>query len=513
MSTSAAKTMDDLEKAGISMKEVTDKLVVDGVKLFADAFKQAAGGDGQDRRRARVEPESPALHAAGDAGRLVKASLDDWKTNDKVERLWQRDASLWTGTDEGKWLGWLDITEEQLAQHDVFQEHCRGCEEGQIQTCLLLGMGGSSLCPEVLRMTFGKINGFPELHVSGFHRPGADPSDRGAGRSEEHALASCPANPAARSSRISIKQYFFERVKQKVGAKEVGNRFIAITDPGSKMQQVAEGDKFRHIFFGRAQHWRPLFRAVQLRNGAGGGDGARRREISEEHARKWSRPAARRWPTDKNPGVVLGAILGTAAQEGRDKVTIIASPGISDLGRLARATACGIHRQTGKGIIPVDREKVGQAGSLRQRSRLRVSAAGNQAGEETGCRSGGAGKSWTAGGAHLGRKIRITWGRNFSAGRSRLQWLESIIGINAFNQPDVEASKIETKKLTSEYESTGKLPAGIAFLRRDGLKFYADEKIRLRYKAPRRLLDVTEIASGSDQCRRLFRGPWIYHDE
>ena len=96
---------------------------------------------------------------------LVQAAVADWKQNDKVRRLWQRDASLWTGSDESSWLGWLDITEKQLAQLDVFKKVAVDIKKAKFKHALLLGMGGSSLCPEVLRLTFGKIKGFPQLHV------------------------------------------------------------------------------------------------------------------------------------------------------------------------------------------------------------------------------------------------------------------------------------------------------------------------------------------------------------
>jgi len=91
---------------------------------------------------------------------LVKTSLDDWKKNDKVRRMWQRDASVWTGTDEAQWLGWLDIVEKQLAQVDVFKKIAADVKKAKFKHVLLLGMGGSSLCPEVLRMTFGKSKRF-----------------------------------------------------------------------------------------------------------------------------------------------------------------------------------------------------------------------------------------------------------------------------------------------------------------------------------------------------------------
>src|SRR5262249_315637 len=184
-----------------------------------------------------------------DPATAVTASLEDWRANGKVRRLWARDASLWTGTDEGDWLGWLTIPAGQFAQID----HLRAiAEEGKaagVSHALVLGMGGSSLCPEVMKLTFGKIAGFPELHV-------LDSTDPAQIKTFERTidLANTIFIVSSKSGSTLepniFKQYFFERAKQVVGAKEVGNRFIAITDPGSKMQQVAENDGFRHIFYG-----------------------------------------------------------------------------------------------------------------------------------------------------------------------------------------------------------------------------------------------------------------------
>jgi len=179
----------------------------------------------------------------------VKSALEDWKSNNKVARLGQKDASLWSGADEGNWLGWLNITEEQIKNVAALKAIAADIKKSKFKHALLLGMGGSSLCPEVLRLTFGKIKGFPELHVL----DSTDPAQIKA-IEEKIDLKSTICIVSSKSGSTLepniYKQYFFEQVKKKVGAGEVGNRFIAITDPGSKMQGVAESDKFRKIFFG-----------------------------------------------------------------------------------------------------------------------------------------------------------------------------------------------------------------------------------------------------------------------
>src|SRR5208282_3434514 len=117
----------------------------------------------EERRRTLRNPMSDHLPEA--LAQAVKATLEDWKSHDKVPRLWARDASLWSNTDESKWLGWLGITEDQLANHTRFQKIAEDIRAGGFTHGLLLGMGGSSLCVEVLKLTFGAIAGNPKMFV------------------------------------------------------------------------------------------------------------------------------------------------------------------------------------------------------------------------------------------------------------------------------------------------------------------------------------------------------------
>ncbi len=271
----ARKTMTDLAAVGIVMKDVTDKLTADGVKLFADAFDTLLAAVEKNTRRAappQVNAQSASLPADLDAA--VKKNVNDWRASGKVRRLWQKDASLWTNDDEAKWLGWLTIVDEQLADAAKLKQFAAEVKAAGFSDILLLGMGGSSLCPEVLSLTYPQTPGFPQLHI-------LDSTDPAQIRSIERKVNLAKTLFIVSSKSGSTlepniyKQYFFERVQQTVGADKAGSRFIAITDPGSKMQQVAEARPLPPYFLRRALDRRALFGAVEFRDGPSRGDGPR----------------------------------------------------------------------------------------------------------------------------------------------------------------------------------------------------------------------------------------------
>ena len=408
-----------------------------------------------------------------DLSEAVTASLDDWKKNNKVARLWQKDASLWSNTDENKWLGWLSITEEQLTNLGTLKQLAIEVKKAKFKHVLLLGMGGSSLCPEVLRMTFGKIAGFPELHVL----DSTDPAQIKALEKKldlKKTLCIVSSKSGSTLEPNIFKQYFFERVKKAVGEKLVGSRFITVTDPGSRMQQVAEADKFWKIFAGDPSiggRYSALSNFGMVPGAAMGLDLGKFLKTTQEMVKACGPNSA----ADSNPGVILGTIMGVAATHGRDKITIITSPGIFDLGAWLEQLIAESTGKIGKGIIPVDREKLAKPdvyGNDRLFAYLRLANKPNKAQDEAVAAIEKAGHP----------VIRITLPNSYALGQEFFRWeiatavAGSIIGINAFNQPDVEASKIETKKLTSQYEATGSLPPESPFFVAKDAKLFADDK-------------------------------------
>jgi transaldolase / glucose-6-phosphate isomerase len=470
----AFDTMASLAKAGIAMKDITDKLLVQGVQLFADAFDKllkAVGHQGKDVGAGKINRQTYKL--PDPLAVAVKTLLDDWKAHAKVRKLWAREASLWTGADEGQWLGWLGITNGQLAHIDRLRTISNDAKSAGLSHALLLGMGGSSLGPEVIKMTFGKLAGYPELHVL----DSTDPAQVRTFESQVDLAKTLFIVSSKSGSTLEpnvFKQYFFERVKHVVGEKEAGNRFIAITDPGSKMQKVAESDGFRHIFFGLPSiggRYSVLSDFGLVPAAIMGVDVSKLLDRSEEmvHA---CMPSV---PVEENPGVVLGLILGAAHNQGRNKLTLVTSPGISGLGAWVEQLIAESTGKVGKGIIPVDRESLAAPASYgndRLFIYVRLEAAADRAQDA-------AVEAFEQGGHPV---VRIGVDETYDLGEEFFRWeiatavAGAVIGIHPFDQPDVEASKVATRKLTSEYEQTGKLPPETPFLEEGGLKLFTDDK-------------------------------------
>ncbi|MGA7322070.1 MAG: bifunctional transaldolase/phosoglucose isomerase [Candidatus Sulfotelmatobacter sp.] len=403
----------------------------------------------------------------------VKTAISNWQSSDKMKRLWARDAALWTGSDEADWLGWLDIVEEQSAHLAELRGLAKEVWSAGFKDALLLGMGGSSLCPEVLRMTFGKISGYPDLHVL----DSTDPAQVKAFENKIDIARTLFIVSSKSGSTLEpniFKQYFFELTKKAVGADKAGSHFMAITDPGSKMQKVAEADRFRHVFFGRPSiggRYSALSNFGMVPAAVIGIDTKKFLDRAQEMVEACGPSAT----VEQNPGAVLGIILGTAATTGHDKVTIVTSPDISDLGAWLEQLLAESTGKVGKGIIPVDREALAAPevyGNDRVFAYIHTEHA-TDAGSEA---------KLTAIEKAGHPVVRISMADIYDLGAEFFRWeiatavAGSIIGIDAFNQPDVEASKIVTKDLTSQYEKSGSLPAEKPVVEDNGIKLFTDEK-------------------------------------
>lgn len=471
----AQGTLNTLAEAGLSFSDVAGKLLRDGVALFEKSFTEllaaieskrssaATGARGSADRQQFALPEKLAAR--------VEAIIADWQQHDKVRRLWARDATLWTGNDEGKWLAWLAITDDQLAHLGHLNAIAADATKAGFRHVLVLGMGGSSLCPDVMSRTFGALSGHPALQVL----DSTDPAQIAACEKRielDKTLFVVSSKSGTTLEPNIFKQYFFERVKQTIGADGAGSRFVAITDPGSALQKNAEDDGFRHVFFGVpgiGGRYSALSNFGMVPAAAAGVDVVKLLDRAEEmvHA------CAACVPATDNPALKLGAVIGAAAEVGRDKLTLIASPRIASLGAWLEQLVAESTGKDGKGIIPVDGEQAGPPnvyGDDRLFAYLRFTPepdAAQDAAVDALRRAGQPVATIDVGDlADLGQEF-FRW--EFATAVAG-----SIIGINVFNQPDVEASKVKTRALTAEYEKNGKLPAQSPLLAADGLQVFAD---------------------------------------
>src|SRR5580765_1861177 len=405
--------------------------------------------------------------------RAVEAALNEWDAQDTVRRLWAGDATVWTGADENKWSGWLTIVAEQERSIRRFTNFALEVKDAGFTDAMVLGMGGSSLCPEVLAKSFGRSEGFPQLHV-------LDSTDPAQIKSfdDKINLANTLFFVSSKSGTTLepniFKQYFFQRVKETIGENEAGKRFIAITDPGSKLRQEAEHEGFRKIFLG-VPGIGGRYSALSdfgLAPAAAMGIDVAQFLNRTAHMVEACGPNAKAM---NNPGVMLGAVLGVGHHRGRNKITILTSPGIHDLGAWLEQLLAESTGKEGKGLIPVDREPLTSPETYGN-DRIFVYLALETESDES---------------QHLAISaleqaghpvVNILLPDVYSLGQEFFRWeiatavAGAIIGINPFNQPDVEASKVATRKLTDEYERTGALPSESPFFETDAVKLFADDR-------------------------------------
>jgi glucose-6-phosphate isomerase len=401
----------------------------------------------------------------------VKRTLADWDEGKKMERLWARDASLWTNQDEAKWLGWLDIIDKARPVSPELQAFLAEIAGERFDHALLLGMGGSSLCPEVMERTFGPVKGKPQLLVLDSTDPVQVQSFRK--RIDPARTLFIVSSKSGSTLEPNIFfQYFWAETVKVIAQDEAGRHFVAITDPGSKMEQVAKGHHFRAIFPGRPSiggRYSALSNFGMVPAGVLGVDLPRflGSTLTMVDA------CAGTVPASKNPGGILGAVLGTLGRAGRNKVTLVTSPGIGDAGAWLEQLLAESTGKQGKGLIPVDRETLGtpdRYGQDRLFAYLRLESAPDAAQDRAVDALAKAGQP----------VVRISVTEPYALGQEFFRWeiatavAGSVLGINPFDQPDVEASKIETRKLTEAYEKTGSLPDERPFVEDGPVALFAD---------------------------------------
>ena len=444
------------------------------MKLFADTFDKRLNAVNRKCGGAAEAPINQQEYSLStEQWAEVQASLEAWRVQGKVQRLWARDKSLWTNSDEADWLGWLDVTEEQLKNIQSLSKLAEDVKSSDFSHALLLGMGGSSLCPEVLKLTFGKMEGFPELHV-------LDSTDPAQVRTFEGKvdLAKTLFIVSSKSGTTIepniFKDYFFHRVRETVGPERAGRHFLAITDPGSKLEAAAAQEEFRRVFAGSPSiggRYSALSNFGMVPAAVMGLDVGRFLKRADEMAAA----SSSRLAPDENPGVVLGTILGVLARRGRDKVTLIHSPGLWGLGAWLEQLLAESTGKDEEGLIPVDREPLGPPevyGNDRVfvYGRLETAPDPAQDAAVSAIEKAGVPVIW------ISIEDPYNLGQEFFRWEIATATAGSILKINPFDQPDVEASKIAARALTDAFEDGGELPVETPIFEEGGIQLFTDER-------------------------------------
>jgi transaldolase / glucose-6-phosphate isomerase len=467
----AKSVLSDLEQSGISLDAITAELVKDGVKQFADAADKLYGAVAHKRAAVLGGGIDAQTLSLGRLGKAVEASCEDWRASGKIRRLWQKDKSVWTGSDEDKWLGWLtSVSDADVADYQDFQHRVKG---QNFTDAVVLGMGGSSLGPEVLAETFGKQPGYPKLHVLDSTDP-AQIRHLQASIDVANTIFIVSSKSGSTTEPNVMKDYFFARVSEAVGAEKAGHRFIAVTDPGSSLEKVATKQGFARIFHGDPSiggRYSVLSPFGLVPAAIAGIDVSRLLELTLAMVRSCGPDV----PPRENPGVQLGLAMGAAGLKGRDKVTILSSKKIADFGAWAEQLIAESTGKDGKGLIPIDGETLGDVsvyGNDRFFIDLRTEGEDDAAHDEKLAALEKAGHPVV----RIVMKSIEHIGQEFFRFEIATAVAGAVIGINPFNQPDVEAAKIKTRELTTAFEKTGALPKEQPVISTPDADIYTDDK-------------------------------------
>ena len=467
----ARQALAELEKSGISLDDITAELVKDGVRLFADAADKLYGAVAYKRATVlgtAIDHQKLAL--GGELARAVAKDTEEWRASARIRRLWQRDKTVWTGTDEDKWLGWLtSAAKADIADYEDYAHRVNG---QNFSDAVVLGMGGSSLGPEVLAMTFPKKAGFPKLHVLDSTDPAEVRSMEG--RIDiENTVFIVSSKSGSTTEPNAMKDYFYDRVAKAIGAKKAGHRFIAVTDPGSSLEKVAIKQGFARVFHGEPTIGGrySVLSPFGLVPAATAGINVR---SLIQHALSMARSCGADVPPSENPGVQLGLAMGQAGLEGRDKVTIISSEKIADFGAWAEQLIAESTGKEGKGLIPINGEPLDAPqsyGNDRFFIDIRTEGEDDAAHDEKLDALEKAGHPV----ARIVMKSIDHLGQEFFRFEIATAVAGAVLGINPFDQPDVESAKIKTRELTGAFEKTGKLPAEQPVIAFEEADIFTDE--------------------------------------
>jgi glucose-6-phosphate isomerase len=406
----------------------------------------------------------------------VKAALQSLDRGGFRDKLWARDASVWTSDPEVQKriknrLGWLTVVSEMTHRADDLMAFAHSIRDAGFTHVVLLGMGGSSLCAEVCWETYGLASGYPDLAV-------LDSTDPATIRTIEQSvnlertLFILASKSGATIEMQSLYRYFSARLAT-IKPGPLGGHFVAITDPGTPLAALARAQDFRNLFMnapdiGGRYSALSCFGLVPL--ALIGMDLHRFLERSEQMIRA----SAASIPIEDNPGMGLGVILGSLAQQGLDKVTLVLSPAIRSFGGWLEQLLAESTGKEGKGLIPVDREPIGRP-EVYSPDRLFVCLKAAWDSDE-------APDPMIMALQKSGHPVvRILLSDPLDLAGEFFRWelaaatAGAVLQVNPFDEPNVTESKENTAKLIETFQATGDFPSSPALLEQNGIRLYSDQ--------------------------------------
>ena len=465
----AHKVMSQLAEAGIDMDAVTQQLLDQGVKQFANSYDALIRG---------IAEKIDAMHSGYSRRQHINTGattvpLDTPRASDIATRIWHRDPSLWKPGDAAaaavitNRLGWLDVIGAMREHLPALQALATEVREAGWRDCVLLGMGGSSLCPEVLRSSFASAEGQPTLHVLDTTDPLA--ITRVTGRVDPKATGYIVSSKSGTTLETMSHLAHFWEVTSRVGD-HPGSHFIAVTDPGTPLADIARERDFRHLFknppdIGGRYSALSMFGLVPAAIMGIDCDLLLRR------AADMRRTCAAGVPGDLNCGLSLGTVMGALHDAGRDKVTILAPKEIGAYSLWAEQLIAESTGKEGKGIIPIGDEPIGDAGVYAD-DRLFVAL---RVGENAEFDSAIA-QLQSSGQPVIGFDLVDTY--DLAAEFFRWEFATAVAGahlaIDPFDEPNVQESKDNTRAVLQQYEQSGALPDEAAAVTDGALRVFGN---------------------------------------
>ena len=434
----------------------------------------------------------------------VKEIVSEWQSGGKIGRLWSRDSSLWTDSEEGECLGWLDILSEQLSNLSKLKSLHLEIKKNEFSHVVLLGMGGASLSSETFRLCFGGLPGFPDFKVLDSTVP-----EQVASIEEEidlkQTLFIVSSKSGATIESNILYEHFNKKIQEQFGLEGTGKQFIAITDPGSVLESLAVKSGFKYVYHGVPSiggRFSALSNFGMVPAATMGLDIERLLSRTQAMQNACQESIA----VKDNPGAMLGFILGAAGKAGRNKITFFLSPSIRGLGGWLEQLLAESIGKRGIGLIPINGEPLANPfvyGNDRLFVYIRDLSAPDQEQDKFS-------EEFKKSGQPI---LRLVLRDKYDLGMEFFRWefaiavAGSVLRINPFDQPDVELSKLQTKRLTEIYKKSGAFPVEKPLGHDNFIEVYADD---LNSKSLKNISSDTSVKQlVRAQLQRLTPGDYL----